>query len=179
MLRGIGRVLQRGLRCDGRQGYKTSVRTTHLFCSGVSGWREHGREDSQFRAICTLPAQVGVAVGCDLFCRCQQVVLVTVALVTHLACLCGGLFGGNLASGNLKIETTIRENCATQHSQYALPSLRSCRLGKQSYATISLVCTSCCAQPEVGLCVVRILISEHHGGHFVDQAVQRVATALR
>ena len=69
MLRGIGRVLRRALCCDGRKRYKTSVHTTHLLCSGVSGWREHGREDSQSCASCTLPVQVGVAVGGYLFLR--------------------------------------------------------------------------------------------------------------
>ena len=59
-----------------------------------------------------------------------------------------------------------------------MQKLRFHCFGEQLNATISLVCVPCCAQPQVGFCIVPVVVRKHHGGHFVDQAVQRCATAL-
>lgn len=84
MLRGLGRVFRRVLDCGGCERYKKSVHATDLFGSGVSGRREHGREDIRYRAAYTLPVQVG---GCWLFFwGCTALVSATVASATRFAC---------------------------------------------------------------------------------------------
>ncbi len=99
MLRGMGRFFWRGRRRSGRKPHKISIHTTDLLGGGVSGWREHGREDSPSCAACTLPDRVGVAVGGYVFCGCRRVASMTVALALRLAFLCRGLVGGNRGQG--------------------------------------------------------------------------------
>ncbi len=99
MLRGMGRFFWRGRRGGGGKLHKISIHTTDLLGGGVSGWREHGREDSPSCDVCTLPDRVGVAVRGYVFCGCRQVASVTVALASRLAFLCCRSVGGNRALG--------------------------------------------------------------------------------
>ena len=74
MLRGMGRVLCGVLDRRVRQRQQPTVLATDLFGGGLERWREHGREDSPSCAGCTLPVQVGVALGTILFCQMQEAV---------------------------------------------------------------------------------------------------------
>ena len=74
MLRGMGRVFCGGRDRRVRQRQQPTVFATDLFGGGLERWREHGREDSQSCASCTLPVQVGVALRAILFCQLQEAV---------------------------------------------------------------------------------------------------------
>ena len=63
MQRGMGRVLCGVIVRRVHQRRHTVVRATNLLGGGFKRWREHRREDSPPCAACTLPVQVGVAVG--------------------------------------------------------------------------------------------------------------------
>ena len=67
MLRGMGRVLCGVLDRRAHQRRQPMVFATDLSGGGLERWREHGREDSQSCDVCTLPVQVGVALGAMLY----------------------------------------------------------------------------------------------------------------